>query len=51
MKTLKDLEKLYQINKQNNCFPVTYEMIYGLAWKNLTQNHEKRSGVIPIKKI
>ncbi len=51
MKTLKDLEKFYQINKQNNCFPVTYEMIYGLAWKNLTQNHEKRSGVIPIKKI
>ena len=43
------LSRAYPTNK-NNRFPVTYEMIYGIAWKNLG-NSDENTGVIPIKKI
>ena len=44
------LSKTYPTNHINNRFPVTYEMIYGIAWKN-PENTDKNTGVIPIKKI
>tara|TARA_B100001564_G_C20525373_1_gene617122 strand:- start:36 stop:860 length:825 start_codon:yes stop_codon:yes gene_type:complete len=40
----------YPVNKDNKRLPVTYEMIYGTAWKDLI-NSDKNTGVIPIKKI
>jgi malonyl-CoA O-methyltransferase len=44
------LAKNYPLNNTNNRLPVTYEMIYGLAWKkNLNSN--ENIGVIPIKNI
>ena len=44
------LSENYPINTANNRLPVTYEMIYGIAWKNLPNSIEN-TGVIPIKKI
>ena len=44
------LSKNYPINKDGNRLPVTYEIIYGIAWKNYDNTNEN-SGVIPIKKI
>ena len=44
------LSKNYPVNKDGNRLPVTYEIIYGIAWKNYDNTNEN-SGVIPIKKI
>ena len=44
------LSENYPINTANNRLPVTYEMIYGIAWKNLPNSIENTE-VIPIKKI
>mgnify|MGYP001189276219 FL=1 len=43
------LSNAYPTN-QNNRYPVTYEMIYGTAWKNI-ENTAENTEVIPIKKI
>ena len=44
------LAKNYPLNNTNKRLPVTYEMIYGLAWKNNLKSNEN-IGVIPIKNI
>ena len=46
----KKLSENYPTNKANNRLPVTYEIIYGIAWKN-HDNTIENTGVIPIKKI
>ena len=52
IKIFSGLEKdSYKKNKDNGRFPVTYEMIYGVSWKNIKDNPNKNTGVIPIKKI
>ena len=48
-KSLKSLENHYKKNNKNGLFPVTYEMIYGVAWKKGTQNSKNNKVVIPIK--
>ena len=48
-KSLKNLESYYKKNNKNGLFPVTYEMIYGVAWKRSTQNPINNEVVIPIK--
>ena len=48
-KSLKNLERYYKKNNKNGLFPVTYEMIYGVAWKRSTQNPINNEVVIPIK--
>ena len=50
-KSLKDLENYYKKNSENGLFPVTYEMIYGVAWKKIDQNPKNNEDVIPIKII
>ena len=35
---------------QNYSYPVSYEMIFGTAWKNI-ENTAENTEVIPIKKI
>ena len=50
-KSLKDLENHYKKSNKNGLFPVTYEMIYGVAWKKGTQNPKNNEDVIPIKII
>ena len=44
------LSEAYPINQSNKRYPVTYEMIYGTAWKH-SENTDENTGVIPIKKI
>ena len=44
------LSEAYPTNHSNKRYPVTYEMIYGTAWKN-PENTDENTGVIPIKKI
>ena len=44
------LSEAYPTNQSNKRYPVTYEMIYGTAWKN-PENTDENTGVIPIKKI
>ena len=44
------LSENYPTNKTNNRLPVTYEIIYGTAWKN-HENTSENTGAIPIKKI
>ena len=44
------LSNAYPTNQSNDRYPVTYEMIYGIAWKNL-ENTDENTEVIPIKKI
>ncbi len=48
-KSLKNLENHYKKSNKNGLFPVTYEMIYGVAWKKGTQNSKNNKVVIPIK--
>ena len=48
-KSLKNLENHYKKNNKNALFPVTYEMIYGVAWKKSAQNPKNNEVVIPIK--
>ena len=48
-KSLKNLENHYKKSNKNGLFPVTYEMIYGVAWKRSTQNPINNEVVIPIK--
>lgn len=48
-KSLKNLENHYKKNNKNALFPVTYEMIYGVAWKKSIQNPKNNEVVIPIK--
>jgi malonyl-CoA O-methyltransferase len=48
-KSLKNLENHYKKSNKNGLFPVTYEMIYGIAWKKGTQNSKNNEVVIPIK--
>jgi malonyl-CoA O-methyltransferase len=48
-KSLKNLENHYKKSNKNGLFPVTYEMIYGIAWKKGTQNSKNSEVVIPIK--
>ncbi len=50
-KSYRKLSDSYKKNKDNGRFPVTYEMIYGVSWKNIKDNPNKNTGVIPIKKI
>ena len=40
----------YKMNKNTN-YPVTYEVLYGLAWKKTPSNPKINEDVIPIKKI
>ena len=40
----------YGINENSN-YPVTYEVLYGLAWKKTLSNPKINEDVIPIKKI
>ena len=44
------LSNAYPTNQSNDRYPVTYEMIYGTAWKNI-ENTAENTEVIPIKKI
>ena len=47
----KKLANSYKKNKGNGRFPVSYEMIYGVSWKNIKDNPNKNTDVIIIKKI
>lgn len=47
----KNLLKAYPQSSSDNSFSVTYEMIYGIGWKNITEKEIVNSKVIPIKKI
>ena len=45
------LSNSYEKNEDNGRYPVTYEMIYGVSWKNIKDNPNKNTDVINIKKI
>ena len=45
------LTNSYEKNEDNGRYPVTYEMIYGVSWKNIKDNPNKNTDVINIKKI
>jgi len=45
-----ELSNVYPKNNDNDKFPVTYEMIYGMSWNRVKKNIDN-TGVIPIKKI
>ena len=50
-KSYKKLASSYKKNEDNGRFPVSYEMIYGISWKNIEDNPNKNTDVINIKKI
>ena len=45
------MKQVYKQNTKNDFFPVTYEIIYALAWKNLPKKIMKNKKVIEIKKV
>ena len=46
----KTAQDAYNIDENSN-YPVTYEVLYGLAWKKTPSNPKINEGVIPIKPI
>lgn len=51
-KAYRDLSDMYPKNNDNERYPVTYEMIYGMSWNRMKTDIDSSQGkVIPIKKI
>ena len=50
-KIISKVKQLYQKKSGGGLFPVTYEVIYAIAWNNFLENPIKNKKVVEIKKL